>query len=267
MPEVPALGVRYQVAAVEQVGAGVLDAGVLGAGQRMAADEAGIVVGGDDLALGGADVGDHAVRGRSGQRLAHQRRQAADGHGHEHRLGVGDGGGDRAARAVQRAELRARARAPRARRRTRSPRRRGARAPPAPPSRRSTRRRGPRAASTDARRLGRAAARAHRVCQTVEHLDGGVPADAAVGDRLAVDERAGGSASSRSWRPATRKDSSITPTIDRCPAAICSATAAATAGWRSGCLPLLSWLRSIITRSGSELARSSSTARATSSAA
>ena len=90
---------------LEQVGASVLDTGVLGSGQGMAADEAGIVVGSDHLALGGAHVGDHAVRRRGGERLAHQRRQAADGHGHEHRLGIGDGGRDRAARAVQRAEL------------------------------------------------------------------------------------------------------------------------------------------------------------------
>ena len=88
--------------------------------------------------------------------------------------------------------------------------------------------------------------------QAVEHLDGRLPADAPVGDRLAVDEL--GARLSRSWRPATRKDSSITPTIASLPAAICAATSAATAGWRSGSLPLLSWLRSIITRRGSPAA-------------
>ena len=47
--------------AVEQVGAGVLDAGRLGAGERVAADEARVVDRVDDRALGRADVGDDAV--------------------------------------------------------------------------------------------------------------------------------------------------------------------------------------------------------------
>ena len=47
--------------ALEQVGARVLDAGGLGAGQRVPADEARIGASGDDRALGRADVADRAV--------------------------------------------------------------------------------------------------------------------------------------------------------------------------------------------------------------
>ena len=75
--------------AVEEVGAGVLDARGLGARERVAADEARVVAAGDDRALGRADVADRAVAG--------------------------------AARAPRRRRRRARRRAPR---RTRAPRRR-----------------------------------------------------------------------------------------------------------------------------------------------
>ena len=51
--------------ALEEVGAGVLDPGGLGPGQRVAADEALVVAErGDQLALGRADVGDDGRRGR-----------------------------------------------------------------------------------------------------------------------------------------------------------------------------------------------------------
>ncbi len=165
----------------------MLDARVLSAGQRMSTDEPRVVVSGDHLALGRADVGDHAIRGRRGERLADQLRQPADGHGDEHGLGLGDGGGYGAAGAVQRAEL------------ERALQRLGRVVVAGHLGAESlARREGHRAADQSdaenrephpqARRLGRLAASAHRVCQTVEHLDGGVPADAAVGDRLAVDK-------------------------------------------------------------------------------
>ena len=57
--------------ALEEVGAGVLDAGRLGPGQRVAADEALVVAErGDQLALGRADVGDHGLGAAGRQRLA-----------------------------------------------------------------------------------------------------------------------------------------------------------------------------------------------------
>ena len=66
--------------AVEEVGAGVLDARGLGARERVAADEARVIASADDGALGRADVGDRAVRRRAGQRLvdraAERRRRA-----------------------------------------------------------------------------------------------------------------------------------------------------------------------------------------------
>ena len=65
------------------------------------------------------------------------------------------------------------------------------------------------------------APRPHRSGEPVEHLRGRVPVHAGVGDRLAVGERR---VAARSWRPATRNDSSITPTIARCRRASCAAT-------------------------------------------
>ena len=69
--------------AVEQLGAGVLDARRLGAGERMAADEARVGDGGDDRPLGRADVGHDAARAGVRQRLAHGARQRADRRGDE----------------------------------------------------------------------------------------------------------------------------------------------------------------------------------------
>ena len=59
--------------ALEQIGAGVLDPRALGARQRMPADEPGVPMGGDDLALGRADVGDDAVRRRRREHVADRR--------------------------------------------------------------------------------------------------------------------------------------------------------------------------------------------------
>ena len=94
--------------ALEQVGAGVLDPGGLGAGQRVAADKAGVVMGGDHGALGRADVGDHAVVGRCRQRLPHRRRHLSHRNGDEHRLGAGHRFGDGGAGLVQRSPPQAR---------------------------------------------------------------------------------------------------------------------------------------------------------------
>ena len=91
-PRCVAVGVRYQVAPSNRSARACSTPGGLGAGQRVAADEPRVVVGGDHGALGRADVGDHAVLGRRRQR---RRRPApascADRHGHEHRVGAGDG--------------------------------------------------------------------------------------------------------------------------------------------------------------------------------
>ncbi len=79
-----------------------------------------------------------------------------------------------------------------------------------------------------------------------------LPAETAVGDRLAVDELR-----CAAWILAAADQERLQHRRRRshgCPAAIWAATAAATCGWRSGSLPLLSWLRSIITRSGSPAA-------------
>ena len=89
---------------VEEVLAGVLDAGRLAAGQRMAADEALVVAPGDDRALRRADVGHHAgVRRR---RPGPRRRvcgQRVDGHGDERGVGAGQRLGQAGARLVERA--------------------------------------------------------------------------------------------------------------------------------------------------------------------
>ena len=76
-PVVPPVGVRYQVAPVEEVLARVLDARGLGAGERMAADEALVARRLGEQALGGADVGDHALRPGGGQRGARRSRASA----------------------------------------------------------------------------------------------------------------------------------------------------------------------------------------------
>ena len=100
------VGVRYQVALLEQVGAGVLDTGGLGAGQGMPADEARVVDGGHHRPLGRADVGDHvAVLPRRRQYFRHSGRQSTDRGRHERDVGAADRVGERAAGVGQRAAL------------------------------------------------------------------------------------------------------------------------------------------------------------------
>ena len=84
--------------ALEQVGAGVLDAGGLGAGQRVAADEALVGAAAATARL----VEPTSVTTQSGPAAASasrdRRRQRADGRGDEHRLGAVDGLGEPSAR-------------------------------------------------------------------------------------------------------------------------------------------------------------------------
>ena len=68
----------------------MLDALGLGAGERMAADEALVLDGGDDRALGRADVGDDAVGRRRVENLGDRRGQRAHGGGDHGRVGLGD---------------------------------------------------------------------------------------------------------------------------------------------------------------------------------
>ena len=91
--------------AVEQAGARVLDAGRLGAGQRVAADEARVVDLPHQLALGRADVGHHARRGGGGERLAHGARQRAHRRGDEGGRRARERLGRRSARGADRAVL------------------------------------------------------------------------------------------------------------------------------------------------------------------
>ncbi len=91
--------------AVEQVRPGVGDARGLGAGQRVAADEARIVDGRHHRALRRAHVGDDAVLPRRVQHLAHGGRQVAHRGGHERRLGAVQGRVEGAARLAHRAAL------------------------------------------------------------------------------------------------------------------------------------------------------------------
>ena len=171
-----------------------------------------------DGALGRADVADHAVRGPAAASAAR----------------------DRVARARRRAPRRTRPRRPRRRsRRLGAPRRsRRARAParapspsgsyprtlaparsraasPIEPPISPTPRTAIRIRSALRRPRPGGAAIADGAGQALEHLDGRLPVDAAVGDRLAVAQL---DARRRSWRPATRNDSSITPTIASLPA-------------------------------------------------
>ncbi len=91
--------------AVEQILARVLDAVRLGARQRVTADEALVGRRVRKQALGRADVGDHAVRWRRGQRLRHDGGQRADGRGGEDGIGAADGLRDALGGAVDRAQL------------------------------------------------------------------------------------------------------------------------------------------------------------------
>ena len=103
------LGVRQrrQVpdGALEQVGARVLDAGRLGAGDRVPADEARVVHGRQQLLLGGAHVADQAARSGGVQRLAHQPLERAHRRAGEAELGALDRRGDRVRGAVDGAQL------------------------------------------------------------------------------------------------------------------------------------------------------------------
>ena len=111
-----ALGRRQVPArALEQVGARVLDPGGLGAGQRVAADEALALPRlrqlRDQVALGRADVGDHRVARRSpSSASATSAGQRADRRGAEDDLGAVDRLGDRSRARVERLALAARAR-------------------------------------------------------------------------------------------------------------------------------------------------------------
>ena len=170
--------------ALEEVGAGVLHPGGLGAGQRVAADEALVVAErGDQLALGRAGVGDHASRGRWRRApRATCSASAADRRGAEDRLGA----------------LAGLARASRRRGRSRpssTARSRVARGPPpadhlhaASRPRRAADRAADQADAEDGdpHRSRRALDRRR---QPVEHRDGVLPGHAGVGDRLAVGER------------------------------------------------------------------------------
>jgi hypothetical protein len=77
----------------EQIGPGVLDAGVLRSGQGVTADESRIVLGGEHRTLGRTHVGHDAVLRRAGQRGPHHLGENSHRHGHEHGLGVADGFG------------------------------------------------------------------------------------------------------------------------------------------------------------------------------
>ncbi len=174
--------------ALEEVGAGVLDPGGLGAGQRVAADEALVVAErGDELALGRADVGDDASPGRW--------RRAP-----------------RAASSAQRRRPAPRRRRARRPRRPRRPSRRRGRSRPPPSARSSVAGSGSKPTTSALERARRAASPIEppirptprtailiaprraldRRGEPVEHRDRVVPVDAGVGDRLAVGELAPG---------------------------------------------------------------------------
>ena len=84
----------------EEVGAGVFDAGRLGARDRVPADEALVRGAVHDRELGGADVGDGGVVRRRGERFGHESRQRPYWGAHEADLRIGHGGGQGARRAI-----------------------------------------------------------------------------------------------------------------------------------------------------------------------
>ena len=137
--------------ALEEVGAGVGDAGGLGARQRVAADEASVgTERGDDVALGRADVGDRGVRARA-PRAPPRRAPAAARPAPRRRPPRRPRRPPRSSPwRCRRRRWRAPPRASPRRGRSRPPRRRGAPAPPARSSRRSARRRGRRSAASRA---------------------------------------------------------------------------------------------------------------------
>ena len=83
-----------------------------------------------------------------------------------------------------------------------------------------------------------------------------LPAEAGIGDALA--EVAAACPASSSWRPSTRCDSTITPTMRRSPAASCAAMSRATSTCRWYSFAALACEQSIIRRSGSFALASSS---------
>ena len=80
-------------------------AGVLGAGERVPADEALVAHGVDDRALGRADVGHDAVLAGGRERLRDRRGERADGRRDERRLGAVERAGEVRRRAVERADV------------------------------------------------------------------------------------------------------------------------------------------------------------------
>ena len=73
----------------------MLDSRRLGTGERMPADESGVLVRGDDRALGRADVGHDAIVWCVLQSFGHEVRERADGYRDEHGLRAVDRFGDR----------------------------------------------------------------------------------------------------------------------------------------------------------------------------
>ena len=85
-PLVNSVGVRYHVAPSNRSGAGVQDPRRLRPRERVAADEPLVERGGDDRALGRADIGDRAAGGGGRQDLTDGPWQRTDGHCHEGHL-------------------------------------------------------------------------------------------------------------------------------------------------------------------------------------
>ena len=242
--------------ALEQVGARVLHAGSSprrrSGGRRRSA---GRRSGRQQLLLGRAHVGDHAVRpaprpARSrtclGQR-AHRRAGEADS------APSSASSSEPAARRWRPARARARSRSGlRPKPTTSAPATCSWAASPIDPPIRPT----PRTAILI--RGGRART---AVGQLLQHLGGGVPVHAGVGDRLAVGERRAGPRGPGARRPGT------TPASRRrsrcCRPRPGAPTSAAAAGWRVWSLRLLSCEASITTRSGRPAARSCPSASST----
>ena len=91
--------------ALEEVRAGVLDAGGLRARDRMAADEALVLDMGGNAALRGADVGDDRLGAGTGQRLVHKGGKRPDGSAGEDRIRARHGLGGGSGRAVDRPSI------------------------------------------------------------------------------------------------------------------------------------------------------------------
>ena len=98
----------------------------------------------------------------------------------------------------------------------------------------------------------------HGSGQRIERVHCGLPAHAGVGDALTVRQRP--VRRTRSWRPPTRKLSSMTPPMPDWPPRSARRSRRATTAWRTWSLPLLPWLASM-TRRCLRPARSSCPAR------